>query len=309
MAANNIWTITKETVTEWQEDKALRLGAALAYYTTFSIAPLLIIVIGIASLVFGSESAQPRIMSQLTQLVGASGAEAMGQMLQHQSHQPGGGLIPTLVGFVVLLFGASGVVVQLQDALNTIFEVAPKSGSGIWSMVRLRVLAFAMVLGVGFLLLVSLVISAAITAVASSIASPLVLRAADMFISLAVITLLFALIFRFLPDAEVRWKNVWTGGFVTAVLFVIGKTLIGLYFSKSAVASGFGAASSLVLLLVWVYYNSQILFLGAEFTMAYSRSRGEQPRPKPHAEWLSAQHRIQQGLSPKTASAIRPKAS
>jgi membrane protein len=276
MKATTVWLLAKNTIKEWQEDKALRLGAALSYYTIFSLTPLLMIVIAIAGIVFGNDVARDRIMAELNGLLGNQGASAIGEMLQQQQHEPAKNLIATIIGFVTLLIGATGVVGELQDALNTIWNVEGKSSSGIIGMLRQRLFSLGMILGIGFLLLVSLVFSAILTRVASYWKAAAFFEVLNFVLSLVVITALFAALFKFLPAVKIPWRTVWIGAFVTALLFTVGKTLIGLYLSKSAVASSFGAGGSLVIILVWVYYNAQILFLGAEFTQVYSKHLSEQ---------------------------------
>jgi membrane protein len=276
MKATTVWLLAKNTIKEWQGDKALRLGAALSYYTIFSLTPLLMIVIAIAGIVFGNDVARDRIMAELNGLLGNQGASAIGEMLQQQQHEPAKNLIATIIGFVTLLIGATGVVGELQDALNTIWNVEGKSSSGIIGMLRQRLFSLGMILGIGFLLLVSLVFSAILTGVASYWKAAAFFEVLNFVLSLVVITALFAALFKFLPAVKIPWRTVWIGAFVTALLFTVGKTLIGLYLSKSAVASSFGAGGSLVIILVWVYYNAQILFLGAEFTQVYSKHLSEQ---------------------------------
>ncbi len=272
MNTRTIWPLAKETFKEWQEDNALRLGAALSYYTIFSLAPLLIIIIGIVSIVFGNDVARTRIMEQMQGLIGEQSAAAIGDLLKSQEEKTSTGIFATLVGVITLLVGATGVVGELQKSLSTIWE-APEPKGGLVALIRERILSLAMILGIGFLLLVSLLLSAALTALGDSWGTAKILESINFVISLAVITVLFAAMFKFLPNVKIPWRNVWIGAAFTAILFTIGKTLTGLYLSKSAVASGFGAAGSLVIILVWVYYNSQILFLGAEFTQVYSKSR------------------------------------
>jgi membrane protein len=275
MKRNTIFHLVKATIREWQEDKALRLGAALSYYTIFSLAPILIIVIAIAGLAFGSDFARTQIMNQMKGLLGPQGSEAVGEMLKSAS-KPSSGIIATIVGFLTLIFGATGVVTQLKDALNTIWEVEPKKSSGIRALVNDRLLSFGLILAIGFLLLISLVISAALSAISESLGTAAILQILNLVVSVGVITILFALIFKYLPDTEIKWRNVWIGALVTSILFTIGKTLTGVYLAKSSVASAYGAAGSLVIVLLWVYYNSQILFLGAEFTQVYSALKGDQ---------------------------------
>ena len=272
------FNLFKQAFTEFGEDKAQRLGAALAYYTIFSLAPLLLIAIAIAGLVFGREAAQGEIFGQLSGVLGPQAAEAVQGMVKSAA-KPKSGTIATIIGIVTLLFGAAGVFGQLKDALNTIWNVEPKKSGGIMTMIKDRFLSFAMVFGTGFLLLVSLVLDSAVAAAGHFLGNRLpggeaLWQGVQLILSLAVVTLLFALIFRYLPDIHPAWRDVWFGAVFTAVLFVVGKFALGLYFGKSAVGSSYGAAGSLVLLLLWVYYSAQILFLGAEFTQVYARTHG-----------------------------------
>jgi len=266
--------ILKETLAAWSEDKVPRLGAALAYYTLFSLAPLLIIVIGVTSLIFGEDAAQGRIAEQINGLVGDKGAQAIQAMLQNAGAEKSSGIVATVVGVVTLLFGASGVFGELQDALNTIWGVKAKSGRGLVAIVRSRFFSFAMVLGIVFLLLVSLVVSAALAALGKfghGRVPTAMLHGLDLVVSISVVALLFAMIFKILPDVQIAWRHVWIGAFATSVLFTVGKMLIGLYLGRSGIGSAFGAAGSLVVVLVWIYYSAQILFLGAELTKTYAR--------------------------------------
>jgi len=259
--------ILKQTFTEFSEDKVPRLGAALAYYTIFSLAPLLLIVIAIAGLAFGQEAAQGKIFAQLKGVLGPTAADGVQDMVKNAA-KPKTGTFATIVGFVTLILGASGVFGQLKDALNTIWDVKAKKKSGIFGFIKDRFLSAAMVFGIGFLLLVALVIDAALSAILPE------LQVVQIIISLAVVTVLFAAIFRILPDLKIEWKDVWLGAAFTSALFVIGKFALGLYLGRSAVGSTYGAAGSLVVLLLWVYYSAQILLFGAEFTQVYTRSHG-----------------------------------
>jgi membrane protein len=280
----------KKTWQEFAADKAPRLGAALAYYTIFSIAPLLLIAAAIAGMVFGKEAAQHQIIGQLRGLVGDSGAKAIEEMARSAA-TPKIGVVATIVGVVTLLFGAAGVFGELKDALNTIWNVEPKKSSGILGMVKDRFLSIAMVLGVGFLLLVSLIIDALISGIGDRLSGgqgeAVLWQSLQMLLSLGVVTVLLAAMFRFLPDVRVEWRDVWYGALFTSFLFVIGKFALGLYFAKSAVASSYGAAGSLVVVLIWIYCSAQIVFFGAEFTQVYSKTHGSrslQPvAPKPGA--------------------------
>lgn len=288
MRAKSILRLLKEAFREWQNVEALQLGAALAYYTIFSLAPLLLVVIGIAGLAFGREAVQGQLVGQIQGLVGRDGGEAIQTMVANAGRHPGGGFWATILAAATTLFGATGVFTQLQTSLNHIWGVKPKPGQGIKGLLRARALAFGMLLGIGFLLLVSLVVSAALAAVGSYVlgllpGAKVVLEALNFLVSFAVVTLLFAMIFRFLPDVKIAWRDVWFGALVTSLLFTIGKTLIGLYLGNSGVASVYGAAGSLVIVLLWTYYSSQILFFGAELTQAWARSHGSRIVPDKHA--------------------------
>jgi len=255
--------LVKDTVKEWGEDKASRLGACLAYYTIFSVGPLLLISVAIASIVFSN--AENQIVAQLSSVIGPTAATAIKQAIDN-SNKGGNNIIATVIGIVTLVLGASGVFGQLQDALNTIWEVKPKPGRGIMETARDRFMSFTMVLGTGFLLLV-------------------------------VITVMFALLFKFLPDVKIAWKDVWLGAFITALLFAIGQFVLGLYFTFGNVGSAFGAAGSLVIVLVWIYYSSEILFFGAEFTQVYTNKYGSHVVPDENAEFVTEEDRAQQGMT------------
>ncbi len=288
----------KDAFNHWMEDKAPRLGAALAYYSAFSIGPLIILVIGAASLIFGTEAAQGRVVHEIQGTVGEPVARALQQMLVH-GHQSGWGAGATILGIITLLFGATGVFGQLQDALNTVWQVAPKPGRGILGILKDRFLSLTMVLGTGFLLLVSLMLSAGLSAVGTAISggqSGIVWQVVDQVVSFIVVALLFAMIFRLLPDARIAWRDVWIGALLTAALFTIGKFLLGWYLGREGVTSGFGAAGSLVVVLLWVYYSSLILLFGAEFTRVYARQFGSGVRPASNAVPLSEEARAQQGI-------------
>lgn len=262
----------------WKEDNASRLAAALAYYTIFSLAPMLIIAIAVAGLIWQRDAVQTQVLNQISSLVGEEGQTFVAGLLDSAS-RPAEGIAATILGIITLLFGALGVFNELHNALNTVWEVEEEKTEGFWQSIKKvivsRFLSFTMILGIGFVLLVSLVISAGISAIGTVVTGMLpfheiILQIINLVISIAIITVLFALIFKVLPDADIAWRDVWIGAFVTAVLFSIGKTLIGLYLGSSAVATSFGAAGSLVLLLLWIYYSVQILFFGAEFTHVYA---------------------------------------
>jgi membrane protein len=290
------WELFKSSVAQWLEDQPFQMASSLAYYTIFSLAPLLIIVIAIAGFGFGEQAAEQQIVGKIQGTIGQQGAEAVQGMIQNASSQPKTGIIATIVGFVVLLFGAGGVVGQLQNSLNTIWGVAPKPGQGLWGFVRQRFISFAMILGIGFLLLVSLVVSAAVSGLAQLIGDFLVLAyALDLLISFLFITALFAIIYKFLPDVQIQWGDVWIGAALTSLLFTIGKFLIGLYLGHSSVTSTYGAAGSLITILLWVYYSSLIFFLGAEFTQVYATQYGSGVAPAENAAPI--------GLIPRTTPA------
>jgi len=275
--------LLKDAYNEWSEDNAPRLGAALAYYTVFSVTPLIILSIAVVGLAFGEEAARGQVITQIRGLVGEPVASAVQAMIA-QARSKSSGILATVVGVGTLLFGASGVFTELQASMNTIWDAPPKPWRGVWGLIKDRFFSFTMVLGTGFLLLVSLVVSAVIAAASAyfqhllpTAFSQAAVYAVDLGSSLAVITVLFAVIFKMLPEVSIRWGDVWAGAFLTAVLFTIGKFFIGLYLGRSSVTSMYGAAGSLIVLLLWVYYSAQILFFGAEFTQVYAKRYGPQP--------------------------------
>jgi membrane protein len=288
MKPQEAFSLLKTTVFEWLDDQAPTLGAALAYYTVFSLAPLLVISISIAGLVFGAEAAQGQIFDHLRGLLGDASGRAIQQIVQSASAEPKTGLLATLIGFITLLFGASGVFGQLQASLNIIWGVQPKPGRGILGIIRDRILSFGFILVVGFLLLVSLLLTAAIAFVGQQFGARVpgmeaLVQLLNTILSLVVITLLFAMMFKILPDANIAWRDVWIGAFITALLFTVGKFALGFYLGRSGVASSYGAAGSLIVLLVWVYYSSQIVFFGAEFTQVYANRFGSHVTPSSNA--------------------------
>ena len=300
--------LLKAAFSEWLEDNSPRMGAALAYYTVFSLSPLLIIVIAVAGLVFGQEAAQGQVVAQLQGLLGQDTAKAIQEMIKN-AYKPSSGIIGSLAGLITLLVGATGLFGELHDALNTIWEVPPKEGRGLLGLIKDRFLSFTMILGIGFLLLVSLTVSAALAAFGQFLNSILpsltaVGHVLNFVVSFGVVTLLFAMIYKYLPDVEIAWNDVWTGAAATALLFTVGKFLIGFYLGNSGVASAYGAASSLAVLLVWVYYSAQIFLFGAEFTHVYAGKKGShvvderykasartEPRPQ-SAETATEQRRL-----------------
>ena len=290
----NIFPLLKETASEWVEDKAPRLGAALAYYTIFSIGPLLIIAITIAGLVFANS--QEQVLTEMRKLMGDKGAEAIQSMIT-AAQKPAQSIVATLLGFVTLFFGAAGVVVQLKDALNTVWDVEDTPSGGIFGFIKKYFLSFAVVLGIGFLLLVSLLLEAGLAVVGQFLkdnmpALGVLMQMGGVAISFAAITLLFAMLFKFLPDVKVAWHDVWIGAILTSALFVLGKIGLGVYLGKAAAASAYGAAGSLVIMLLWVYYSAQILFFGAEFTQVYSRRFGSHYDPLATQEETFTQRKI-----------------
>lgn len=285
---SNLPSLFKLAYQGWKQDNASRLSAALAYYTIFSLAPLLVIVIAITGLIWEAEAVRAQILSQIQSLVGAEGADFVANLITNTG-SPGEDIVVLIIGIITLLFGALGVFNELHNSLNIILNVKQEQAKGFLQAVKKviidRLLSFTMILGIGFLLLVSLVVTAGLSATQETIGnafpmSEFILQVVNLVISLGVITVLFALIFKFLPDAQIAWRDVWLGAFVTAMLFSIGKMAIGIYLGNSAVASIFGAAGSLVLLLLWIYYSAQILFFGAEFTQVYANKYGSKILPE-----------------------------
>lgn len=281
--------LCRESVDAWIQDYAPSMGAALAYYTIFSIAPLLVIVIAIAGLAFGEEAASGAIFEQLRGMVGDSGAAAIQGLVQSAS-KPATSILAGITGLATLVLGATTVLGELQSALDRIWRAPAPKAQGWWRVVRGRLLSFGLILVIGFLLLVSLVLSAAIVAIGDWWGPWFgkmrwLLEALNFAVSFVVVTALFAMIYKILPRVRIGWRDVWIGAAVTALLFTVGKFLIGLYLGKSGVTSGFGAAGSVVVLLVWVYYSAQIFLLGAEFTSVYTYRhgslRGVVPPPQP----------------------------
>ena len=312
MSLSSYWGVLKAAGLEWTRDKIPQLGAALAFYSVLSIAPLLIIAIAVAGMVFGQEAASGQLDAQIRELVGKEGAEAVKDMLAN-AQKPSEGILAGVVGVVTLLVAASGVFGQLQDSMNTIWEVEPKPGRGIWGLIKDRFLSLSMVFGIGFLLLVSLILSSVLGALGGAFEGVLpvpaaLLQGVELVVSLTVVTLLFAMIYKFLPDVEIAWGDVWVGSVITALLFTVGKFAIGLYLGRSSFGSAYGAAGSLVVLLVWIYYSSQILFFGAEFTKAYANQKGSRIRPDGDARPVDAEARAHQGLARQGAPKADPRA-
>ena len=282
------FSLLRQTFSEWVEDKAPQLGAALAYYTVFSLAPLILVLLAVVGLLFHND---PGAWNKLTEQMGAfldkSGVDMVRNIAQKAS-QPGKGVLATVIGVLLALFGASGVFGQLQDALNTVWGVKAKPGGGIWGFLRSRFLSFAMVGGICFLLLVSLTLESVLKGFSHWVQSVMpggiiVALVVYWIFDLAVVILLFAIIFKYLPDAEIHWRDVWIGAAITAILFAIGKWALGLYLGSGSAASAYGAASSLITLLLWVYYSAQILLFGAEFTQVYASEAGRGVKPDKYA--------------------------
>jgi membrane protein len=287
MPSAPLWHVTLRASHDWWNDNCLRLAASLAYYTALSLAPLVLLIVGVIGLVLDRQQVGSQLSAQLEGLIGPAGRELVTSILAATS--PQGGTLATLIGLGTLLIGATAVFGELQATLNLIWEVrpAPTHGvwAGIWAVLRERLFSLALVLALAFLLLVSLVISAALAGAAAWLQGPeqaLLSRLLELAVSLLVLTFVFALLYMYVPDAEIGWRDVWLGGLITAVLFTLGKTAIGFYLGQASVGSAYGAAGSLVVLLVWVYYSALIMFFGAEFTHAWATRQGE-VTPQPHA--------------------------
>ena len=273
-----LWTMLKRTWKEYNADNGARIGAALAYYTVFSIAPILVIAVAVVGAIFGEAAAQGELSNQLQGLLGPEAAQVV-ESLVRRTDRAEGGTLAAIVSFAALVLGATSVFVVLQNALNEMWAVPPRPHKGIVELLRKRLMSFAMVLVVGFLLLVSLVLSAVLAALSGwartwATVPPVVLALTDQATTLIVVSTLFALLFKMLPDARINWGDVWVGALVTALAFMVGRFLIGQYLGNSGIASTYGAAGSFVVLLVWVYYSAQIVLLGAEFTQVWARARG-----------------------------------
>src|SRR5436853_1959154 len=285
----NSFSLLKQTFSEWLEDKAPQLGAALAYYTVFSLAPLVLLLVAIIGFLFHNDpaGAWKKMSEQMSYFLDKSAIDVVANIAQTAS-QPNKGMLATIIGILLALFGASGVFGQLQNALNAIWGVKAKPGAGIGGFIRSRFLSFAMVAGVCFLLLVSLVLESVLKSFSQYVQAMfpggiVIALVVYSIFDLAVVVLLFALIFKFLPDVKIQWRDVWIGALMTAIFFGIGKWALGLYLGSGAAASAYGAASSLITLLLWIYYSSQILLFGAEFTQVYANRSGRRVKPSEHA--------------------------
>jgi membrane protein len=304
-------SLIKESALSWYEDRAMRMGAALAYYSVFALAPLLVLVIAIAGLVFGEQKAREYALGQVERNIGASGKKAVQSMLEQVSN-PRSNRIATIIAIITTLAGASGFFAELQDSLNIIWRVTAPS-AGIWSFIKNRLLTFAMILVIGFLLLAALVLTGALH-IAGRIVPFLkedenlpFWYLANSGVTFIITTLLFAMILKILPDVTIHWRDVWLGAAVTAILFAIGKYLIGLYLAHAAITSAYGAAASLVVILTWFYYSAQILLFGAEFTRVFAVKRGRHVFPRNKAVLLSDAELARQGLrrSPEYHSPVK----
>lgn len=266
------WKLLKATANGWVNHNDSRAGAAIAYYSIFSLGPVIVIAVAVAGLVFGEDAARGQVEAQLSGLLGETTAKAIDAMLAG-ADKPRQGIVATIIGAVVLVVTALGVVVQLKDAFNTVWEVDAAKISGVWQFIRSYLVSLAAIISLGFLLLISLLFTTALSAAGKYFAAELPeasLQIAGSLVSFAVITLLFAMMFKWLPDAAIGWRDVWLGAAITAALFEIGKFLIGIYIGKESLDSTYGAAASLVVLLIWIYYSSQIVLFGAEFTHCYA---------------------------------------
>jgi len=287
MRLRDVWKLVQQSVSAWIDDYAPSMGAALSYYTVFSLAPLLVIVIAVAGLVFGAEAAQGEITGQLRALLGDEAARGVEDLLKSAS-RPDRSLIASLIGGVTLFVGATSVFSELQSDLDRIWRAPAAPREGLWGLARSRLLSFGMVLAIGFLLIVSLVVSAALAALGKWWGGwfsgwEVLLQALNLVANLATITVLFALIYKLLPRVKVAWHDVWVGAAVTSLMFTVGKFAIGLYLGKTDVSSGFGPAGSIVLVLLWVYYSAQIFLLGAEFTWVFAHRFGSRSGTAEHA--------------------------
>jgi membrane protein len=280
-----VWDFLTETYDEWVKDRAMTLGAALAFYTTFSLAPLLIIVIAIFGFILGEKTLQGEILRRAQELIGPQGAAAVKTMIQH-AYRPGTGLGATIIGTAVILIGSTSAFVMLKHALNIMWGAAPNSRSSLWDLVKERLLSFVMILIIGLLLVLSFTLSIALSVVTRFFQNllpvpPFFIQAGDFSLSFLLVTLLFAVVYKVLPDVKIAWTDVWVGSAITAILFTLGKFLFGMYLARSTIRSAYGAASSLAIILMWVYYSAQVFLIGAEITQVYAKRHGSRVKPRP----------------------------
>jgi membrane protein len=295
------WGVIKQAAADWMEDNATRLAASLAFYTMLSLAPLLVIAIKIVGAIFGEDAAKAQVQNYTREWMGERASSAVAQMIGPFA-RPGAGILATSISAIVLLVSASSVFGELQDALNTVWEVKPRPDRRIWNIIKERFFSYVLVLGTCFLLLVSLVISAALSALTRSFhgdPKSVVWEAINFALSFVVITVLFAFIFKYLPDVKIRWGDVWMGAAVTGVLFTVGKLLLGWYLGRASTTSVYGAAGSLVAMLLWVYYSAQILFFGAEITQATAHQTRPRVQPTENAVKVTEEERAQEGMPSK----------
>jgi membrane protein len=279
-----VWGLLSETYKEWRQDNAQTLGAALAFYGAFSMAPLLIIVIAIFGVMLGKETVQVEILRRAQELIGAEGAAAVKMMIK-AAYRPGTGLPATIIGILVILFGSTSALAMLKQGLNIMWGVRPDPKTPIWNLVKVRLLSFVMILVIGLLLVLSLLLSIVLTFLTGFVQNLVpvpvfLIQLADLILSFLLVTLLFAMIYKVLPDVKIAWSDVWVGSAITAILFTLGKFLFSLFLARSSISSAYGAASSLAIILMWVYYSAQLLFIGAELTQVYANRYGSQVKPR-----------------------------
>lgn len=309
MQLKDLFPLFKDTFAAFGETKCARLAAALSYYTIFSIAPILIVILSLAAIFLDPETVRQGIIEQIGSNVNSTAASAVSDILSNAKQGgQGGNIVATVAGFATILLGATGLFAALQDSLNTIWGVEPKPDQGFMNLIRTRLLSFVMVLSIGFLLVVSLVLSVAVKAFAVRVSQYLggaswLAPTLDVLVSFVVLTVFFAAMFKILPDAEIRWRDVWVGGAVTSVLFAVGKYALSLYLSGPGTASAYGSAGALVVLLLWINYASQILFFGAEFTKVYANKFGSKIEPEEHAQEILPEKRAAQGIAPNPQTA------
>lgn len=299
MAPKDALVLAKRTVNDWLDDGCERLGAALAFYTVWSIGPLFLVVISIAGLVFGRDAAQGRVLAVLKDFVGPEGAKSIQDTIVH-ANASGHSVVANVFGIILLLVSASGVFAELKSSLNLVWEITPKPGS-FWKTIKERLWSVTVVLGTGFLLLVTLLVQAALAALSHAVhvqlpGGEIVGQIVHFFLSIGITSCLFALMFKLIPDAKVDWKDVWLGALVTGILFTVGQILIGLYLGNTSIGSAYGAASSLMIVVVWIYFSACILFLGAEFTQVHADMFGQKIQPTNNAM------RVPEGMTPAAAT-------